>query len=78
MTRLLTAREAAESLGLVPETILNWARTGQLPSIVLPSGQVRISEDDLLAWLEERRRGSRPRRLTVASGSKQTEEGQHG
>lgn len=68
MTRLLTAREVAEDLALVPDTILRWAQHGKLPSIVLPSGQIRFSEDDLAGWLEERRRTVRESPLTVIRG----------
>jgi excisionase family DNA binding protein len=59
---LLTAREVAELLGVHAETVLRWARRGQLPAIRLPSGQIRFREDEIEAWLGERatpRRGVR-------------------
>ena len=52
--RLLTARVVAQQLGVTTETILAWVREGKLPAYRLPSGAVRIREDSLNAWLEER------------------------
>ncbi len=52
--RLFTARDVAEILGVHPETILCWVRDRKLPAIRLPSGAIRIREDELDAWLDER------------------------
>ena len=52
-SRLLTARETAERLGVCTETILVWVRNGKLPAIKLPSGQIRISETRLEEQLQE-------------------------
>jgi excisionase family DNA binding protein len=52
--RLLTTRELAEFLGVIPETVLRWVRRGQLPAIKLPSGAIRFRESDVDAWLEAR------------------------
>ena len=51
--RLLTTREAAERLGVTPETVLRWigharAALGRR----LPSRAIRYHEDELEAWLE--------------------------
>lgn len=51
MTRLLTAREVAELLGVSIETTLRWVRSGKLPAIRLPSGAVRFSTDALDEWI---------------------------
>lgn len=59
--RLLTARNVAETLGVCTETVLRWIRNGDLPAIRLPGGAIRIGEDELERWLDERatsRRGS--------------------
>ena len=52
--RLLTAREVAERLALTPETVLSWQRTGKIPAIRLPSGQIRFRPEEIDAWLAER------------------------
>jgi excisionase family DNA binding protein len=54
MTRLLTARELAERLGVSTETTLRWTRRGALPAIRLPSGAVRFDEDAIDAWMVAR------------------------
>jgi excisionase family DNA binding protein len=59
MTGLLTTREVAELLGVHPETVLKWARAGDLPSIKLPSGAVRYHPEQLEAWMRERATGRR-------------------
>jgi excisionase family DNA binding protein len=51
--RLLRAREVAELLDVTVETILRWARRGELPAFKLPGGPVRFSEADVEAWLAE-------------------------
>ena len=59
--RLLTVREVADLVGVSSETVLRWIRRGELPAIRLPGGAIRIREDELERWLEERatpRRGS--------------------
>jgi excisionase family DNA binding protein len=61
MSRLLTARVVAEMLDVSTETVLRWARRGELPGIRLPGGAIRFREDEIEDWLEERatlRRGS--------------------
>jgi excisionase family DNA binding protein len=67
---LLTARELAERLCVSTETVLRWHRRGELPAIVLPSGQIRFREDEIEEWLRER---ATPRRgvLTARPGAAQ-------
>jgi excisionase family DNA binding protein len=55
---LLTARAVAELLGVAPETILRWARRGELPSFRLPSGAIRFDSERLTEWLAERETGN--------------------
>jgi excisionase family DNA binding protein len=55
---LLTAREVAGRLGLSTETVLSWARAGKLPAFRLGNRAIRFREDDLDAWLAERRTGN--------------------
>ena len=52
--RMFTARAVAELLGVSPATVLRWTRHGDLPALRLPSGAIRIREDQLEQWLEER------------------------
>lgn len=51
MTRLLTARDVADLLGVSAETILRWTRAGKLPAVRLPGGAIRFREDELEGWL---------------------------
>ena len=68
MTQLLTARVVAQQLGLCTETVLAWVRDGKLPAIQLyPGGPVRIEQDELDAWLEERRTAPKTKRLSTAT-----------
>lgn len=62
--RLLTARAVADTLGVCTETVLRWVRSGELPAIRLPSGAIRIGDDELEAWLKER---ATPRRGMLAA-----------
>jgi excisionase family DNA binding protein len=61
VTRLLTAREVADLLGVSAETVLRWTRAGKLPSIKLPGGAIRFREEEIESWIGQRaapRRGS--------------------
>lgn len=52
--RLITARELAGRLGVSSETVLRWARRGDIPAIKLPGGGIRFDENEVERWLEER------------------------
>jgi len=54
MSRLLTAREVGELLGVSTETVLRWVRAGKLPSIRMPGGALRFRKCDIEEWLDER------------------------
>ena len=69
--RLLTARNLADHLGLSPETILAWTRSGDLPGFRLPSGQLRYRQGEVEAWLEARRTASVGSRLSIHKGEEQ-------
>ncbi|MGH2844060.1 MAG: helix-turn-helix domain-containing protein [Solirubrobacteraceae bacterium] len=62
--RLLTARAVADRLDVCTETILRWIRDGRLPAIRLPGGAIRIPEQQLHDWLEQR---ATPRRGVLAA-----------
>jgi excisionase family DNA binding protein len=55
--RLLTTREVADRLGIMPGTVLRWIETRGLPAIRLTSRAIRYEEDALDAWVEEHRDG---------------------
>jgi excisionase family DNA binding protein len=55
--RLLTARELAELLGFQAGTIVDWAEAGTVPAFKI-GGRLRFRESEVLAWLEEHRRGA--------------------
>jgi predicted DNA-binding transcriptional regulator AlpA len=66
MSRLLTAREVGERLGLSTESVLRRWRRGELPfGYRLGSNVLRFDPDGLAAWLEERRGGSKSRGATL-------------
>lgn len=62
MSRSLSPRDAAEKLGISPDTLRRWERNGLIQSERTPGGQRRYSEEDLSALLErgpfERSRGT--------------------
>jgi excisionase family DNA binding protein len=53
-SRLLTAREVALDLGVSVESVLRWARRGDLPAVYLTSRAIRFRPEELDAWLESR------------------------
>jgi excisionase family DNA binding protein len=55
VTRLMTAREVGEVLGVSTETVLRWVRAGRLPAFRLTSGQLRFDASEWAEWLERRR-----------------------
>jgi excisionase family DNA binding protein len=65
--RLITSRELADVLGVAPATVLDWFEAGRLPGFKLGGRAVRFRESEVLAWLEECRRGPAPS-LRVAGG----------
>ena len=72
--RLLTARAVADQLGVSVETVLRWARRGELPSIHLSNRAIRFRQDEVDAWVEDRatpQRGS----VTHHAGRRPTHNG---
>jgi excisionase family DNA binding protein len=69
--RLLTGREVAERLNVSPKTVLRWAldveRT-ELPSVRLSNRAIRFPEDQLDAWIEQRRTTPGAERVTDPAG----------
>lgn len=57
--RLLTAREVGEALAVSTETVLRWARRGELPALRLPGGAVRFRPETLEEWLERQENPAR-------------------
>jgi excisionase family DNA binding protein len=51
--RLLTTRQVADRLGVIPETVLHWIDTRGLPAIRLTSRALRYDEGELDAWVAE-------------------------
>lgn len=46
-TRLLTTSEAAQHIGIHPETLTKWALQGAVPYLLTPSGRRRYRIKDL-------------------------------
>jgi len=58
--RLVTAAELADTLGLSPATVLDWAQAGKVPHFKIGHA-VRFRESEVEAWLErDCRRGPAP------------------
>lgn len=59
LTRLLTVRQAAELVGVHPQTIRKAIRLGQLEErrVGLKGAGVRVPEDSLLAWTQRGQQG---------------------
>jgi len=53
--QLLTPDQAGEILRLTSARVTRLARTGQIPAIVLPGGDVRFIAAELWGWLEKQR-----------------------
>lgn len=47
MSELLSAKQVATALDVSTETVLRWAREGDLPAIYLPRGTVRFRREDV-------------------------------
>ncbi len=54
--KLLSVTQAAKYLGLSRNTVLNYADSGKLPVLVLPSGHRRFDVNALDAWLRRHER----------------------
>jgi len=52
--RLLTESEAGAILGLTSAETLRLARSGQIPCVTLPGGEVRFVASDLWGWVASR------------------------
>lgn len=55
----LTPQECADLLRVHKVTMYRWIRDNKVPYIRLPSGDVRIPEDELDRWLDKRHRSVR-------------------
>ncbi len=57
--RLLTARTVADQFGVSTETVLRWARLGDLPSIQLSNRAIRFVKSEIEEWMRSRARATR-------------------
>lgn len=48
---LLTVKRTAELLSIQPRSVRRWVKDGQLPSVRLPSGGIRIPADAVTSIL---------------------------
>ena len=67
MTRLLTAHEVAERLGVRPSWVYAEARANRIPHIRL-GRYTRFNPDSVVAWAAQRERGPLPERTGATSG----------
>ena len=65
--RLLTTREVADRLGVIPETVLRWIETRGLPAIRLTSRALRYDEAALDAWIAQHTVAASPGREVSAA-----------
>lgn len=59
-SRLLTAAQVAERLGVTERYVWRLGRQGDLPRIPVGAKYVRFDEADVDAYIEHQRNGSRP------------------
>ena len=52
---LLTTREMARFLRISTSTIDKYRRRGLIPYVMLPNGQVRFGQKEIMKWIEEKR-----------------------
>jgi len=57
MTQLLDTADVTRMLGLTVRQVNALVRTGQIPHVLLPTGDVRFAPADLIDWVESRKRG---------------------
>ena len=51
---LITAKEAAELLGVKPRTVWAWRKEGRFPFVEIAPGQYRFRRSDLKRYVSER------------------------
>jgi len=51
--KLLTTGEVASRLGVSVVTVIRWAKKGKIKAVFLPSGRIRIPEDEVEKILKE-------------------------
>ena len=50
--KLLTTNELADLVGVVPDTVAIWRKTGRGPKFILVGGQYRYNLRDVERWLK--------------------------
>ena len=55
MTKLLTPDAVADRLDVSRRTAVKWMKSGELPAILMPSGDFRMDPADLARWEDERK-----------------------
>ena len=55
MMKLMTVAQLARRLGIKPNTLRGWARTGAVPCIRLTSGCIRFDAREIKQMLQARR-----------------------
>lgn len=63
MSQVYVAKEVAKLFGVNEDTVWRWIRNGALDALTLPNGRVRITQEQLDAFLADgsaRKRGRRP------------------
>jgi predicted site-specific integrase-resolvase len=51
---LLTLKEAAERIGVAPQTLMNWRAKGYGPPSARIGGRVRYRPEDIDSWIKSR------------------------
>jgi molybdopterin-binding protein len=70
-TALLTAREAAASIGVSYPTLKHWVLVGKIKTVKTPGGHHRIPVSELDAYLPRQRKPGKNATLRVVSGRNQ-------
>ena len=54
-SQLLTDSDVAEVLKVPSARVLRLAKQNRIPHVVLPNGEIRFIEQDVVAWIESQR-----------------------
>lgn len=68
-TELLTANEMAERLRVASETVLQWARSGVIPSLRISHKVIRFDPVMVVAALKDRAKGDNLMELSLTERS---------
>lgn len=77
--QVLTVQQAAELIGVIPQTVYEWIKAGRLPSFIVGRNSIRLKHGDILAAIQAKTqpngRRKHARRLRGTTTQKQAQGG---